>query len=383
MKSPIYLDYMSTTPIDLRVRDKMLRFLTKEEIFGNPAALLHKYGVAAKDAVEKARAQVADLVNAKPEEIIWTSGATEANNLAIKGAAHFYARKGQHIITCQTEHKSVLETYKHLATEGFNLTLLKPEKNGLLDFKKITAAIREDTILVSIMQVNNEIGIIQDIQKIGELVKPHGIIFHVDAAQAAGKIPIDVTSLAVDLMSFSAHKIYGPKGIGALYIRHEPRIRIEPQMHGGGQEFGLRSGTLPVHQIVGMGEAFHLAKQEMQHNCERIKKLRDHLWNEIQTLGEVEVNGDLNQRIAHNLNVSFAKVDGKKLIAALKEIAASPSAACVSTGLIPSHVLQALGVEYNLALSSIRFSLGNFTTEEEIQIAGNYLKNLIPKLREK
>jgi cysteine desulfurase len=383
MKLPIYLDYMSTTPVDQRVRDKMLEFLTKDGDFGNPSALSHSYGLAAKDAVELARAQVADLINAKPEEIIWTSSATEANNLAIKGAANFYDRKGKHIITCQTEHKSVLETCKYLASKGFEVTFLQPEKNGLLDLEKLTTAIRPDTILVSIMQVNNEIGVIQDIKKIGELVKPHGIVLHVDAAQAAGKIPLDLKELPVDLMSFSAHKIYGPKGIGALYIRHEPRIRIEPQIHGGGQEFGLRSGTLPVHQIVGMGTAFEIAKNEMPVNCKRITKLRDRLLGGIKTLDDFYINGSIDQRIPHNLNISFARVDGKKLIAALTDVAASPSAACLSTGLVPSYVLQALGLSYDLALSSIRFSLGNFTTETEIDYAIEHIKTIITKLREK
>lgn len=380
MDLPIYLDYMATTPIDPRVKDEMLKFLTADGIFASPGAL-HSYGQKAKTAVENSRLQVAELVNAKPEEIVWTSGATEANNLAIKGAAGFYNRKGRHIITCQTEHKSVLEPIKHLISKGYEATFLKPQKNGLIDLNQLEDAIRPDTIMVSIMHVNNEIGVIQDIKKIGELVKPKGVVFHVDAAQSVGKTAIDLNIIPADLMSFSAHKAYGPKGVGALYVRQEPRIRLEPQIHGGGQEFGLRSGTLPTHQIVGMGKAFALAKEEATKNCEYISGLHNILLNGLLAIGDVSINGAKEQRVPHNLNVSFAKVDGKKLFSCLTEIAASQAATCVATGFVPSYVLQAIGVNHELSLSSIRLSLGNFTTENEINYIIQYLTSLITKLR--
>jgi cysteine desulfurase len=357
--------------------------LTIDGNFGNPSSASHVYGLRARDAVELARAQVANLINAKAQEIIWTSCATEANNLAIKGASHFYVRKGKHIITCQTEHKSVLNVFKHLETEDYEVTYLTPEKNGLIDLNKLQDAIRKDTILVSIMFVNSEIGIIQDIKAIGDLVKPYGIVFHVDATQAAGKLPIDVKILPVDLMSFSAHKVYGPKGIGMLYVRHKPRIRLEPQIHGSGHEFSMRSGTLPVHQIVGMGEAFQIAKQEGLKDSERVFKLRNKLWEGIKFLGDIYLNGDLKKRVAHNLNVSFGGIRGDKLIAALTDIAVSTSAACIAEGTEPSYVLKAIGVNNVLALSSVRFSLGKFTSEQEIDYAIQHINQVINKLRGK
>ena len=383
MRLPIYLDYMATTPVDPKVKAKMDECLTIDGNFGNPSSSSHAYGLRAKEAVELARVQAANLINASAQEIIWTSGATEANNLAIKGACHFYARKGKHIITCKTEHKAVLNVCRYLESEGYEVTYLTPEKNGLIDLNKLQDAIRKDTILVSIMLVNNEIGVIQDIKAIGNLVKPHGMVFHVDAAQAAGKLPIDVQALPVDLMSFSAHKVYGPKGIGMLYVRNKPRIRLEPQMHGSGHEFGMRAGTLPVHQIVGMGEAFQIAKQEGAKDSGRIQKLRDKLWDGIKGLGDVYLNGDLKQRVANNLNVSFGGIRGDKLVAALTDIAISTSAACVSEGTEPSYVLKAIGVSNVLALSSIRFSLGRFTTEQEIDYAIDHINQVINKLRGK
>lgn len=381
MRLPIYFDYMATTPVDARVKEKMLGFLTVDNNFGNPASNLHPYGWIAKEAVELAREQVANLINANANEIIWTSGATEANNLAIKGAVHFYSRKGKHIITCKTEHKAVLDVCKYLETQGYEVTYLSPEKNGLINLNKLADAIRKDTILVSIMFVNNEIGVIQDIAEIGALVKPHGIIFHVDAAQAADKVSIDMKTLQIDLMSFSGHKAYGPKGIGVLYVRREPRVRIEPQMHGGGHEFGLRSGTLATHQIVGMGEAFKIAEQEMEQKNIRIRALRDKLWNGIKDLGDIYINGDMDKRVSNNLNISVEGIRGIDLIPALTDLAVSSGSACTTTSIEPSHVLKAIGVSDLLAYSAIRLSLGNFTTEEEIDYAIEHIKQAVTKLR--
>lgn len=380
MKIPVYLDYMSTTPVDIKVKQQMLNYLSSDDSFGNPSSE-HHYGLIAREAVEKARAQVASLINAEHKEIIFTSGATEANNLALKGAAHFYKRKGKHIITCKAEHKSVLAPCQYLASQGFEITYLTPEKNGLLDLNKLENAIREDTILVSIMFVNNETGVIQDIKAIGNLIKPRGIIFHVDAVQAAGKLPINIQLLPVDLMSFSAHKVYGPKGIGALYIKHKPRIRLEPQLHGSGQEFGVRSGTLATHQIVGMGAALDLAHKEMMQNNARIYSLREQLWNEIKKLSDVYLNGDLEKSVVNILNVSFGGVNGVDLIAELKNLAVSSRAACTSGVIEPSHVLKSMGVTDALALSAIRFSLGNFTTKEEIDYTIEQICRAVAKLR--
>lgn len=382
MKLPIYLDYSATTPVDPRVAEKMAACLTMDGVFGNPASRSHAFGWKADELVNEARSNVAALINADPKEIVWTSGATEADNLAIKGAAHFYQRKGKHIITCKTEHKAVLDTCRQLEREGFEVTYLDPEKNGLIDLGKLEAALRDDTVLVSIMHVNNEIGVIQDIEAIGKLTRSRGIVFHVDAAQSAGKVAIDMQNLDVDLMSFSAHKSYGPKGIGALYVRRKPRVRIEAQMHGGGHERGMRSGTLPVHQIVGMGEAFRLAKEEMVQENERILKLRNRLWNGLRDIEEVYLNGDAEQRVAGNLNVSFNFVEGESLIMALKDIAVSSGSACTSASLEPSYVLRAIGRSDELAHSSIRFSIGRFTMEEEIDYTVELVKNKVAKLRE-
>ena len=382
MKVPIYLDYSATTPTDPRVVEKMAECLTLEGNFGNPASRSHPFGWNADEAVETARKQVADLVNCNPKEIIWTSGATESDNLAIKGVAHFYQKKGKHIITCKTEHKAVLDSCRQLEREGFEVTYLDPEPNGLLDLSKLEDAIREDTILVSIMHVNNEIGVIQDIDTIGELTRARGVIFHVDAAQSAGKVPIDLENSKVDLMSFSAHKIYGPKGMGALFVRRKPRVRLEAQMHGGGHERGLRSGTLPTHQIVGMGEAFRIAKQEMAEENVRIAKLRDRLLEGFSDIEETYVNGDMDKRITGNLNISFNFVEGESLIMAIKDLAVSSGSACTSASLEPSYVLRALGRSDELAHSSIRFTIGRFTTEEEIDYTIKLLHNSIDKLRE-
>ncbi len=384
MKTPIYLDYAATTPVDPRVAEAMCACLTLDGTFGNPASRSHAFGWKAEEAVEQARAQVAALVNADPREIIWTSGATESDNLALKGAAHFYKKKGRHIVTCKTEHKAVLDSCRQLEREGYEVTYLDPEPNGLIDLDKLRAALREDTILVSIMHVNNEIGVIQDIGAIGEITRERGIIFHVDAAQSAGKVPIDLQGehAKVDLMSFSAHKVYGPKGIGALFVRRKPRVRIEAQMHGGGHERGLRSGTLPVHQIVGMGEAFRIAREEMAAENERIRMLRDRLLEGIRDIEEIYINGDLEQRVPHNLNVSFNFVEGESLIMALKDLAVSSGSACTSASLEPSYVLRALGRSDELAHSSIRFTLGRFTTEEEIDYAIKKIHENIGKLRE-
>jgi len=382
MKLPIYLDYSATTPTDPRVTEKMIECLNLEGNFGNPASRSHAFGWAADEAVELARKQVADLVNCDPKEIIWTSGATESDNLAIKGAAHFYQKKGKHIITCKTEHKAVLDSCRQLEREGFEVTYLDPEDNGLIDLAKLEDAIRDDTILVSIMHVNNEIGVIQDIDTIAELTRARGIIFHVDAAQSAGKVPIDLANSKVDLMSFSAHKIYGPKGMGALFVRRKPRVRLEAQMHGGGHERGLRSGTLPTHQIVGMGEAFRIAKEEMAQENIRFKALRDRLYDGLKDIEETYVNGDMEKRITGNLNISFNYVEGESLIMAIKDLAVSSGSACTSASLEPSYVLRAIGRNDELAHSSIRFTIGRFTTEEEIDYTIKLLHESIGKLRD-
>ncbi|GAB4465593.1 MAG: IscS subfamily cysteine desulfurase [Burkholderiaceae bacterium] len=380
MKLPIYLDYSSTTPVDPRVVDAMIPWL--REHFGNPASRSHAFGWEAEKAVEAAREQVAALVNADPREIIWTSGATESDNLALKGAAHFYKDKGRHLVTVKTEHKAVLDTMRELEREGFEVTYLDVDSNGLLDLAALEAALRPDTTLVSVMYVNNEIGVIQDIPAIGEMCRSRGIVFHVDAAQATGKVEIDLQKLKVDLMSFSAHKTYGPKGIGALYVRRKPRVRLEAQMHGGGHERGLRSGTLPTHQIVGMGEAFRIAKDEMATENERIRMLRDRLWKGLSQIDEVFVNGDMERRVPHNLNVSFNFVEGESLIMAIKDVAVSSGSACTSASLEPSYVLRALGRSDELAHSSIRFTVGRFTTQEEIDYTVDLLKRKVAKLRE-
>jgi cysteine desulfurase len=377
---PIYLDYSATTPIDPRVAAKMIPYLTEE--FGNPASRSHPYGWTAEKAVENAREEVAKLVGADPREIVWTSGATESNNLAIKGAANFYSAKGKHIITVATEHKAVIDTVRELERQGFEATYLQPEPNGLLDLEKFKAAIRPDTVLASVMLVNNEIGVIQDITAIGNICRENNVIFHVDAAQATGKVHIDLEKLPVDLMSFSAHKTYGPKGIGALYVRRKPRIRIEAQMHGGGHERGMRSGTLATHQIAGMGEAFRIAREEMNTENERIRFLRDKLLHGLQAIEEVYVNGDLDHRVPHNLNISFNYVEGESLIMAVKGIAVSSGSACTSASLEPSYVLRALGRSDELAHSSIRFSIGRFTTEEDVDYTIELMKSKIGKLRE-
>jgi cysteine desulfurase len=379
---PIYMDYSATTPVDERVAEKMCSCLTRQGLFGNPASRSHEFGWKAEAAVEQARVDVAALINANPKEIIWTSGATESNNLAIKGAAHFYHKNGKHIITLKTEHKAVLDTCRQLEREGYEVTYMDPEPNGLLDLKKFEAAIRDDTSVVSIMQVNNEIGVIQDIAAIGEICRDRKIVFHVDAAQSAGKIEIDTEKLKVDLMSFSAHKVYGPKGIGALYVRRKPRVRLEAQMHGGGHERGLRSGTLPTHQIVGMGEAFRIAGEEMAQDDARIRELRDRLWNSLSDMEEVYLNGDMDQRISGNLNASFNYVEGESLIMALKDMAVSSGSACTSSSLEPSYVLRALGRNDELAHSSIRFTIGRFTTVEEIDYVAELLRDKVNKLRE-
>ena len=377
---PIYMDYSATTPVDPRVVDKMIPYLREQ--YGNPASRSHAYGWEAERAVEEAREQVAALVNADPREIIWTSGATESDNLAIKGAAHFYKSKGKHIITVKTEHKAVLDTCRELEREGYEVTYLDVLDNGLIDLDVFKAALRPDTILVSVMHVNNEIGVIQDIATIGEICREKGIIFHVDAAQSTGKAPIDLQKLKVDLMSFSAHKTYGPKGIGALYVRRKPRVRIEAQMHGGGHERGMRSGTLATHQIVGMGEAFRLAREEMATENERVRMLRDRLLNGLKEIEETYVNGDMEQRVPHNLNISFNFVEGESMLMAVKDVAVSSGSACTSASLEPSYVLRALGRNDELAHSSIRFTVGRFTTEQEVDYVVNLLKTKIAKLRE-
>ena len=380
MQLPIYLDYSATTPIDQRVVDQMIPFLREE--FGNPASRSHAFGWRAEEAVENARRQVAGLVNADPKEIVWTSGATESINLALKGAAHFYKDRGRHVITVKTEHKATLDTCRELEREGFDVTYLDVQENGLIDFQVFEQAVRKDTILVSVMFVNNEIGVIQDIPRLGEFCRERGIIFHVDSAQATGKVVIDLAALKVDLMSFSAHKTYGPKGMGALFVRRKPRVRLEPLIHGGGHERGMRSGTLPTHQIVGMGAAFELARTVMALENDRIRMLRDRLWAGLSTIDAVYLNGDLEQRVPHNLNVSFNYVEGESLLMAIKDIAVSSGSACTSASLEPSYVLRALGRSDELAHSSIRFSIGRFTTEADVDFAIQLLKEKVAKLRE-
>jgi cysteine desulfurase len=381
IKLPIYLDYNATTPIDERVAAKMAEYLTIEGEFGNPASRSHEFGWKAEQAVDEARQQVADLINADPREIVWTSGATESDNLAIKGAAHFYRKKGNHIITVKTEHKAVLDTCRQLEREGFEVTYLDPEENGLIDLEKLKAATTDQTIVISVMHVNNEIGVIQDIAAIGEFTRDNKIIFHVDAAQSAGKVEIDLEALKVDLMSFSAHKVYGPKGIGALYVRRKPRIRLEAQMHGGGHERGLRSGTLATHQIVGMGEAFRIAREEMASENDRIRMLRDRLYNGLKNDEEVYINGDFEHRAAGNLNISFNFVEGESLIMALRDLAVSSGSACTSASLEPSYVLRALGRNDELAHSSIRFCIGRYTTAEEVDYTIDLVRKAVEKLR--
>ncbi|MFO1414943.1 MAG: IscS subfamily cysteine desulfurase [Burkholderiales bacterium] len=380
MKLPIYLDYSATTPVDPRVAQKMITFLTDE--FGNPASRSHAYGWAAEAAVEEAREHVAALVNCDPKELVWTSGATESINLALKGAAHFYKDKGKHLVTVKTEHKATLDTMRELEREGFEVTYLDVDGEGMVSLERFAAALRPDTVVASVMLVNNEIGVIQDIPGMGEICRKRGIIFHVDAAQATGKVPIDLATLKVDLMSFSAHKTYGPKGVGALFVRRKPRVRIEAQMHGGGHERGMRSGTLPTHQIVGMGEAFRIAKADMAAENERIRMLRDRLWKGLSTIEEVYLNGDMEHRVPHNLNVSFNFVEGESLIMAIKDIAVSSGSACTSASLEPSYVLRALGRSDELAHSSIRFTIGRFTTEAEVDYAVDLIRRKIEKLRE-
>jgi cysteine desulfurase len=382
MKLPIYLDYSATTPVDPRVAEKMCSYLTQEGEFGNAASRSHAFGWDAEFAVDRARREVAALLNADPKEIVWTSGATESDNLALKGVAHFYHKRGRHLVTCKTEHKAVLDTCRQLEREGFEVTYLDPEPNGLIDLAKLRDALRRDTILVSVMHVNNEIGVIQDIAAIGDLTRERGILFHVDAAQSAGKVPIDLAQLKVDLMSFSAHKVYGPKGIGALYVRRKPRVRLEAQMHGGGHERGMRSGTLPTHQIVGMGEAFRIAREEMASENERVLALRQRLWAGLRDMEQVFLNGDEERRVAGNLNVSFAFVEGESLIMALKDLAVSSGSACTSASLEPSYVLRAIGREDELAHSSIRFSLGRFTTANEVDFAVEKIRSQVSRLRD-
>lgn len=377
---PVYLDYSATTPVDPRVVDKLVPWLY--EHFGNPASRSHAYGWEAEEAVEQARSEVAQLVNCDPRELVWTSGATESINLAIKGAAQFYAQRGKHIITLRTEHKATLDTCRELERQGFEVTYLDVLESGLLDLDAFRAALRPDTSVVSVLYVNNEIGVIQDIAAIGDICREKGIVFHVDAAQATGKVVIDLQQLKVDLMSFCAHKTYGPKGVGALFIRRKPRVRLEAQIHGGGHERGFRSGTLATHQIVGMGEAFRLARLEMAAENERIRVLRDRLWQGLSQIEEVYLNGDINQRVPHNLNVSFNYVEGESLIMAIKELAVSSGSACTSASLEPSYVLRALGRNDELAHSSIRFTLGRFTTEQDIDFAINLLKERVAKLRD-
>ena len=380
MQLPIYLDYSATTPVDPRVVEALIPWL--RENFGNPASRSHSFGWTAEKAVDQAREQVAALVNCDPRELIWTSGATESINLALKGVARFYKDKGKHLVTVKTEHKATLDTMRELERDGFEVTYLDVEENGLVDFAKLEAALRPDTILVSVMYVNNEIGVIQDIAAIGELTRSRGIVFHVDAAQATGKVVIDLAQLKVDLMSFSAHKTYGPKGVGALFVRRKPRVRLEAQMHGGGHERGLRSGTLPTHQIVGMGEAFRLAREEMATDNERIRMLRDRLWAGISQTEQVFLNGDWERRVPHNLNASFNFVEGESMIMAMKDVAVSSGSACTSASLEPSYVLRALGRSDELAHSSIRFTVGRFTTPEEIDYTVDLVTRQVARLRE-
>lgn len=382
IKFPIYLDYAATTPVDKRVAEKMMKFLTMDGCFGNPASRSHDFGWKAEEAVEIARKEVADLVNADAKEIVWTSGATESDNLAIKGAAKFYRKKGNHIITCKTEHKAVLDTCRQLEREGFEVTYLEPEPNGLIDLEKLKQAITDQTIIISIMHVNNEIGVIQDIEQIGAIAKEKGVLFHIDAAQSAGKIPLDVKAINVDMVSFSAHKIYGPKGIGALYVKRKPRIRLEALIHGGGHERGMRSGTLPTHQIVGMGEAFRLARLEMEQDAAKLVELKQALWSQISDMEEIYLNGDLDKGAPNILNVSFNFIEGESLVMALKELAVSTGSACTSASLEPSYVLRALGRSDELAHSSIRFSFGRYTKLEEVEYTASIIKDKVAKLRE-
>ncbi|MFC0309089.1 IscS subfamily cysteine desulfurase [Gallibacterium trehalosifermentans] len=382
MKLPIYLDYAATCPVDERVAKKMMEYLTVDGTFGNPASRSHKFGWQAEEAVDVARNHIADLIGADAREIVFTSGATEADNLAIKGVAHFYQTKGKHIITCKTEHKAVLDTCRQLEREGFEVTYLAPQADGLIDLAELKAAMREDTILVSIMHVNNEIGVIQDIATIGELCRERKIIFHVDATQSVGKLPIDLATLKVDLMSMSCHKLYGPKGIGALYVRRKPRVRLEAIIHGGGHERGMRSGTLPVHQIVGMGEAYRICKEEMANEMLRLTALRDRLYNGLKDIEEVYVNGSMEHRVGTNLNMSFNYVEGESLMMSLRDIAVSSGSACTSASLEPSYVLRALGLNDELAHSSIRFTIGRYTTEAEIDYTIELVKKAVAKLRE-
>jgi cysteine desulfurase len=379
---PIYFDYAATTPVDPRVAKVMMEALTLDGNFGNPASRSHVFGWRAEEAIEQARQYVADLVKCDPRELVWTSGATESDNLALKGVAHFYQTRGKHLVTSKIEHKAVLDSARQLEREGFEVTYLDPDKNGLIHPDAVAAAIRPDTILVSIMHVNNEIGVVNDIAAIGAICREKKVLFHVDAAQSTGKVDIDVEAMNVDLMSFSAHKTYGPKGVGALYVRRKPRVRIEAQMHGGGHERGMRSGTLPTHQIVGMGEAFRIAKEEMHEENKRIKVLRDRLLKGVQNMEEVYVNGDLEHRIPGNLNVSFNYVEGESLIMALKDLAVSSGSACTSASLEPSYVLRALGMNDELAHSSLRFSIGRFTTEADIDYAVGKVREAVTKLRE-
>ena len=381
MKLPIYLDYAATTPADPRVASKMMQFLTLDGTFGNPASRSHRFGWQAEEAVDVARNQVAELINADPREIVFTSGATEADNLALKGAAQQHQARGKHIITSQTEHKAVLDSCAQLAREGFDVTFLQPGADGIVTPAMLEAALRDDTVLVSLMHVNNETGVIQDIAALGALCHARDILFHVDATQSVGKLPLDVSTLPVDLMSFSAHKLYGPKGIGALWVRRKPKLQIDAQMHGGGHERGMRSGTLPVHQIVGMGEAYRIAREEMADESARLATLRHRLWQGISTLSDVQLNGSLEQGAPNILNISFAHVDGESLIMALKDLALSSGSACTSASLEPSYVLRAMGVDQQLAYSSLRFSLGRFTTQEEIDYAIGVVHKAVTRLR--
>ena len=382
MKLPIYLDYAATCPMDERVAKKMMEYMTLDGVFGNPASRSHKFGWQAEEAVDIARNQIADLIGADSREIVFTSGATESDNLAIKGVAHFYQTKGKHIITCKTEHKAVLDTCRQLEREGFEVTYLDPKSDGLLDLEELKATIRPDTILVSIMHVNNEIGVIQDIKAIGDICRERKVLFHTDATQSVGKLPINLAELNVDLLSMSSHKLYGPKGIGALYVRRKPRVRLEAIIHGGGHERGMRSGTLPVHQIVGMGEAYRIAKEEMADEMARLTALRDRLYNGLKVIEETYVNGSMEHRIGSNLNISFNFVEGESLMMALRDIAVSSGSACTSASLEPSYVLRALGRNDELAHSSIRFTLGRWTTEEEIDYTISLMNGAVQKLRD-
>ncbi|MCR9106526.1 MAG: IscS subfamily cysteine desulfurase [Gammaproteobacteria bacterium] len=382
MEKPIYFDYLATTPVDPRVVDKMVHCLSVEGNFGNPASRSHMYGWKAEEAVENARRQVADLINADPREIVWTSGATESDNLAIKGVAHFYHKRGKHIVTSKIEHKAVLDTCRQLEREGYEVTYLDPDSKGIVAPEAVAAALRDDTILVSIMHANNEIGTVNDIEGIGEVTRSAGVLFHVDAAQSAGKMEIDMERMKVDLLSMSGHKMYGPKGIGALYVRRKPRVRLEAQMHGGGHERGMRSGTLPTHQIVGMGEAAHVAREGMAEEAQRLMALRQRFWDGIKDVEEVHINGDLDHRLPGAINISIAFVEGESLIMSLKDLAVSSGSACTSASLEPSYVLRALGLNDELAHSSLRFSFGRFTTEQDIDHAVAQLRTAVDKLRE-